>query len=151
MHFYHVLFPLLLSLGTCIPTKHVNRTTTAAAGELSLSLSLARGIVQRAQAESAKLNGVRMDKPAHNTYWAGRKGWVSPPPLLEITPEISRAATVVSDAEGALLLHVAPGGANNATTTTLAVEKRAGGGGFWMGTLTRKGTVPWGDDPNYKA
>ncbi|KAB5577639.1 hypothetical protein GE09DRAFT_1213862 [Coniochaeta sp. 2T2.1] len=47
---------------------------------------------------------------------------------------------MVSDEEGAL----APGIAN-----ATSVGKRAGG--FWMETLARKGTVPWGDDPNYKV
>jgi hypothetical protein len=81
-----------------------------------------------------------MDNPARNRYWAGRKGWVQPPPLLEITPEMSRAATMVSDAEGAIALAVA---------NTTSYGKSAGG--FWMENLERKGTVPWGNDPNYKV
>lgn len=112
---------------------HVSRATAA-------ELSVARGIVERAQTESAKLNGARMDNPARNRYWAGRKGWVAPPPLLDITPEIARAATIVSDAEGAL-----PLGDANGTSA----GKRDGG--FWMETLSRKGTVPWGDDPKYQV
>lgn len=130
MYSGHVLFSLCiwLGFGGCSPA------ATAA------QLSLARGIVKRAQAESARLNGARMDNPVRNTYWAGRKGWVSPPPLLDITPEIAQAATMVSDAEGSLPLGMA-----NATS----VGKRAGG--FWMESLARKGTVPWGDDPSYKV
>lgn len=81
-----------------------------------------------------------MDNPARNTYWTGPKGWAELPSLFEITPEIVRAATIVSNAEGIL----APGIAN-----ATSVEKRAGG--FWMETLGRKGTVPWGGDPNYKV
>lgn len=139
MHSCHVLLSLWAWLGACTSTAmdqdwgYVSRATAE-------ELSLARGIVEWAQAESAKLNGARMDNPARNSYWAGRKGWVSPPPLLNITPKISSAATMVSDAEGAL----GPGISNKTS-----VEKRAGG--FWMETLPRKGTVSWGDDPNYKV
>lgn len=46
---------------------------------------------------------------------------------------------MVADAKGAYASGIA-----NATS----VGKRAGG--FWMETIARKGTVPWGDDPNYK-
>lgn len=126
MYPHRVLLSLWLSLGVC--------TSAEVAVE---QLSLARGIVERAQAESDKFSEARMDNPARNTYWAGPKGWISLPPRFDITPEIARAATIVSDAEGILVA--------NATS----VKKRAGS--FWMETLARKGTVPWGNDPMYKV
>lgn len=141
MYSCRVLLSLWIWLGACTFTEmEQGRGLVTPSTAADMDLSLARGIVERAQAESARLNGARMDNPSRNSYWAGRKGWVSPPPLLEITPEISRAATMVANAEGA---H-APG-IDNATS----VGKRAGG--FWMETLARRGTVPWGDDPNYKV
>jgi hypothetical protein len=131
MYSHHVLLSLLgwLSLGACTPTEVEQ-------------LSFAQGVVDRAIVESDKLSGARMASPARNTYWAGPKGWASLPPPFEITPEIARAATIVSDAEGVL---PPPAGSANATS----VGKRAGG--FWMETLARKGTVPWGNDPSYKV
>lgn len=144
MYSCRVLLSLWVWLGACTPTEMAHgRGLVIPSTAAEMDLSLARGIVEQAQAESARLNGARMDNPARNSYWAGRKGWVSPPPLLEITPEMSRAATVVANAEGALTP-----GIGNATVAT-SVRKRAGG--FWMETLARKGTVPWGDDPNYKV
>ena len=79
---------LCLGLGACV-----------AAETVAQQLSQARDIIQRAVEESDKLSGARMDNPARNTYWFGDRGWAELPPEFEITPEIARAATMVSDAE----------------------------------------------------
>ncbi|KAK1991996.1 pectin lyase-like protein [Colletotrichum falcatum] len=110
----------------------------------------ARRIVQDAIAESSKLNAARLAKPRRNTYgWksqgtatAGRfsvgNSTASSPPLLLITDEIADAAALVAEAD-------ASGQAGNLT------RRAATSGTFWMGNIARKGTVPWGDGPEYKA
>jgi hypothetical protein len=59
--------------------------------------------------------------------------------LLTITDEIAEAAALVAEAD-------AIGRAGNVTKRTVAAS-----GTFWMGSIARKGTVPWGDDPGYKV
>ncbi|KAK3934652.1 glucan 1,3-beta-glucosidase [Diplogelasinospora grovesii] len=58
-------------------------------------------------------------------------------PLLQITPEIAKAAALVAEANG-----VAKYG--NVTKRAAAAT-----GTYWMQDLARKGTVPWGDDASY--
>ena len=119
-------------------------------------LEKARKIVEDAMAESAKRNQARHARPARNVYRL-KPGTVvgdkrksrrqdadaaePPPPLLEITPEIAAAAALVAEAE-------AVDGLGNLTKRAV-VAPRAGT--FWMESIARKGTVPWGDDPNYKV
>jgi hypothetical protein len=92
-----------------------------------------------------------MDNPARNTYWfgPGEKGWAGLPPKFEITPEISRAATIVSNAENIFSPSISIG--INGTNTTSVFRNRKRAGGWWMETLARKGTVPWGNDASYKV
>lgn len=98
----------------------------------------ARAIVADAISESGALNKARLARPDRS----GNKRDVEsppPPPLLRITSEVAEAAALVAEADAS----ETDGGA--------AVTRRqvAGGGTYWMGSITRKGSVPWGDDPDY--
>lgn len=98
----------------------------------------ARAIVADAINESGALNKARLARPSRG----GNKRDVEslpPRPLLRITNEIAEAAALVAEADTS----EADGGA--------AVTRRqvAGGGTYWMGSISRKGSVPWGDDPEY--
>jgi hypothetical protein len=119
-------------------------------------LERARKIVDDAVAESAKRNQARHANPARNVYRlkpgtvVGNKRKLRrqdvdavepPPPLLEITPEIAAAAALVAEAEAVDEL--------GNLTKRAVVAPRAGT--FWMESIARKGTVPWGDDPSYKV
>jgi len=114
----------------------------------------AQDLVDKAKAESARLNGDRFARPLRNAYGL-RPGTVvgstqavaanssalsavnnGVVPILNITDDIARAAALVAEADGA---------GSNATTTA----KRAVTGTYWMQSLARKGTVPWGNDASY--
>ncbi|EAQ92534.1 hypothetical protein CHGG_00769 [Chaetomium globosum CBS 148.51] len=141
-------------------------------------LARARSIVADAIAASAKRNKARLANPARNQYrlkpgtviggsvatvpnnnkrrdQSGNDNDASPPPLLAITEEIAWAAALVTEAEATAL----PGGVNSGTThfnpsnsTSRGIKRRAPvRGTYWMETIARKGTVPWGDDPTYKV
>lgn len=114
----------------------------------------AQAVVDKAKAESARINGARLARPLRNAYGlrpgtvVGGKHAVTADssalsvnngvvPLLNITDEIANAAALVAEADSV---------ASNANTTTV---KRATAGTYWMGSLARKGIVPWGDDPSY--
>lgn len=111
----------------------------------------ARLVVQNALNQSSKLNQERMAKPLRNIYGLRPgtivgQGTAAYPnitansdviPLLTITPEIVQAAALVAEADV---------GANPGNMT-----KRAVSGSYWMEHLARKGTVPWGDDPDYRV
>lgn len=132
-------------------------TTTPLIKNATLSdLERARQVVEDALAESAKRNAARLANPARNQYGlapgtvvGGRRKLrrrdgeadVPPPPLLEITPEIAAAAALVAEADAVEL-------AGNATKSA-PVERRAGA--FWMESIARKGTSPWGSDPSFKV
>ncbi|KAI0911199.1 glycoside hydrolase family 55 protein [Ustulina deusta] len=107
-------------------------------------------VVQDAIAESSKRNKARLANPPRNKYAlkpgttlaknrASTVNATAPPPLLTITDEIAEAAALVAEAD--------------AVTSAGNVTKRAvaASGTFWMGSIARKGTVPWGDDPDYKV
>ncbi|KAH8812142.1 pectate lyase superfamily protein-domain-containing protein [Xylogone sp. PMI_703] len=114
-------------------------------------LQSARKIVQAAITQSSKLNKARLAHPLRNRYGlkpgtvvgahivplANATATESVPPLLQITDEIAAAAALVAEAD--------------AVEATGNVAKRAvaAAGSYWMGSLARKGTVPWGDDPSY--
>lgn len=112
-------------------------------------LDNARLIVQSALNQSSKLNQARLAKPLRNVYGLtpgtiiGQSTAPSPDttfnsdviPLLEITPEIAQAAALVAEAD--------------TVANPRNVTKRAVSGSYWMEHIDRKGTVPWGDDPNY--
>ncbi|KAL4734222.1 pectate lyase superfamily protein-domain-containing protein [Aspergillus similis] len=111
----------------------------------SAEIKAARQIVSDAIAEMTKLNKARLARPSRNNYimHPGTKiskrdndADASPPPLLNITDQIARAAALVAEIDAEL--------ASNATQKV----KRAGS--FWMEGIDRKGTVPWGDDGSYK-
>jgi len=119
----------------------------------SQQLQDARTVVEQALVESSKLNQARLAKPLRNTY--GLKpgtvvgGSIVPAgnatthpnqdvtPLLQITDQIAEAAALVAEADA-----VATTG--NATKRAVATT-----GTYWMQSLARKGTVPWGNDPEY--
>lgn len=117
----------------------------------SQQLQDARAIVEQALAESSKLNQARLEKPLRNTYGLQPGtvvgGSIVPnattnpnqdvTPLLQITDQIAEAAALVAEAD--------------AVAATGNVTKRAvaAAGTYWMEALARKGTVPWGDDPEY--
>ncbi|KAK5659440.1 hypothetical protein OQA88_641 [Cercophora sp. LCS_1] len=132
-------------------------------------LARARSIVAEAIAASAKLNKARLENPARNRYRL-KPGTViggetvdkrdarfprrqdandtaAPPPLLEITDEIARAAALVAEADA-----VAPEGVNLTSPASSNITRRAPvRGTYWMETMDRRGTVPWGDSPTYKV
>lgn len=110
----------------------------------------ARRVVKDAIAKSSKLNAARLAKPLRNSYGrkkSGRTGAAkfavgnstATPALLTITDEIAEAAALVAEAD-------ASGAAGNVTKRAVAAS-----GSFWMGSLARKGTVPWGNDAGYKV
>jgi hypothetical protein len=123
-------------------------------------LSRAQKLVEDAMAESARRNEARYANPARNVYglrpgtMVGSKRKLRrqegddtvdpPPPLLEITPELAAAAALVAEADALKQLGNVTAGARR---TILA--HRAGT--FWMESIARKGTVPWGNDPGYKV
>ncbi|KAH8901101.1 pectin lyase-like protein [Thozetella sp. PMI_491] len=122
----------------------------------SADIAAARAIVADAQAKSAVLNKARLANPARNTYSLapgtivgdakiGRKrsaegGSSSAPPLLQITPEIAAAAALVAEADAAA----------SSGNVSAAIAERAGGVPFWMESIPRMGSSPWGTDSSYK-
>lgn len=117
------------------------------------ALQKARAIVEKALAESAKLNAARLAKPMRNNYslkpgtvigdttvpqrLRHRADATGVTALLNITDEIADAAALVAEAD--------------ATSQGMNATKRAvaAAGTYWMGSLDRKGTVPWGDNSSY--
>ncbi|KAF6837096.1 exo-beta-D-glucanase [Colletotrichum musicola] len=128
----------------------------AASGDLQK----ARSIVEAAIAASAKLNKARMESPLRNQYKLqpgtviggttakgrrrSRRDDSPPPPLLEITDEIAWAAALLAEAEA----DVPQGGVRLPAPRSLT-RRAAARGSYWMESIARKGTVPWGDDPSY--
>lgn len=119
-------------------------------------VDVARSIVEEAIAKSSELNAARLASPVRNQYGLrpgtiiggdtvpqGKRdvAQVAILPLLDITDAIAEAAALVAEAD-------ATSEAGNANVTKRAV---AASGSYWMGSLARKGTVPWGDDPSYKV
>lgn len=117
-------------------------------------IQTARGIVQDAITKSSKLNEVRLANPMRNTYGLKPKTGVGsssvqggnstaslPPPLLQITDEIAAAAALVAEADA-----VNATGYGNVTRRAVAAS-----GSYWMGSLDRMGTVPWGNNAIYKV
>ncbi|KAI4674684.1 uncharacterized protein J4E84_010554 [Alternaria hordeiaustralica] len=116
-------------------------------------LAKARIIVENAIAESSKLNQARLLSPMRNNYGLkpgtfigqskvkrrlrAREDGTPVPPLLNITDSIADAAALVAEADAAGI----PG---NLTKRTVAAK-----GTYWMGSIDRKGTVPWGDNATY--
>lgn len=122
-----------------------------------LDLESARLVVESALNQSSKLNQARLAKPHRNIYGlrpGTTVGQSTAPstninitinndvsPLLTITPEIVQAAALVAEADAVA----------NPANVNSNMTKRAVSGSYWMEHLARKGTVPWGDDPNYRV
>lgn len=111
-------------------------------------IDAARLIVKHAIAEMTILNKARLENPIRNQYRLrpgtkiGKRDGessVAPAPLLNITAEIARAAALVAEA----------GAQAELNGSSVHISKRAGT--FWMESIDRKGTVPWGSDASYKA
>jgi len=116
-------------------------------------LEKARIIVEKAIAGSSKLNQARLLNPMRNNYGLkpgtftgqskakrhlrAREDGTPVPPLLSITDSIANAAALVAEADAAGI----PG-----NLTKRAVPAK---GTYWMGSIARKGTVPWGDNATY--
>ncbi|KAL7624109.1 hypothetical protein AAE478_005666 [Parahypoxylon ruwenzoriense] len=129
-------------------------------------IEAARKIVEDAIAESGDRNRARLAHMARNQYRlkpgtiVGGKGVVrrrrdienreeEPLPLLfEVTPEIAAAAALVAEADADEAVDNLTTAPNRRVTADAAA---AAAGAFWMETISRKGTVPWGDDPDYKV
>jgi hypothetical protein len=136
---------------------HVRHRDSVASRQPSLSPSVAtqnvssgdieaaRRIVKDAIAKMTELNKARLAKPTRNNFRlkpgtkSRKRDDEAPPPLLEITDEIARAAALVAEVD------VDP----SLNTTLPPVAKRAGT--FWMESIAHKGTVPWGNDASYKV
>ncbi|KAL4949464.1 pectate lyase superfamily protein-domain-containing protein [Aspergillus filifer] len=106
----------------------------------------ARHIVKASIAEMTHLNKARVDHPMREASrsktaanWT-RRGDGKYPPLLQITEKIAHAAAVVAEADAATQL---------ANGSSKLVKSAAGT--FWMKDIQRQGTVPWGNDPQYKV
>ncbi|KAI0814551.1 glycoside hydrolase family 55 protein [Xylaria sp. FL0064] len=110
----------------------------------------AETIVDTAINKSSQLNKAHLASPLRNKYGlkpgtvvaggTSKQGkTTAPPPLLYITDEIAQAAALVAESD-------ARKAAGNTTRRAAAVS-----GTYWMGSLARKGTVPWGNDPEYKV
>lgn len=126
-------------------------------------------LVEQAIADSSRLNQARYEHMARNSYdlapgtvvgssggvrrrrsrrgLAGLMGRDEPetaaPALLDITPEIARAAALVAEADAA--------GVTGEVSVTNLTKRADATGTFWMEGLARKGSVPWGQDSAYKV
>lgn len=110
----------------------------------SSDIEVARAIVKDAIAEMSILNKARLDNPSRNNYSlkpgtksSKRDDQASPPPLLKVTDEMARAAAMLAELDA--------GPVSNVTEN----KKRADP--YWMETIARHGSVPWGDDSSYKV
>jgi len=90
-----------------------------------------------------------------------------PSPLYKVTPQVAAAAALVAEFDARQARGMSNIGKNatvpshwnsttvpapsNSTTEGPHLGRRAGPGTFWMEHISRKGTVPWGSDPNYKV
>ncbi|KAK0102135.1 hypothetical protein ONS96_006099 [Cadophora gregata f. sp. sojae] len=91
-----------------------------------------------------ELNKARLAMPARNNFnlkpgtRASKRDVEQPPPLLNITDQIAQAAALLAE------IDTDPSLESNST-----LNRRAGT--FWMEALSRKGTLPWGNDNTYKV
>ncbi|KAL4941643.1 hypothetical protein BDV06DRAFT_212488 [Aspergillus oleicola] len=141
------VYMLMQGLGGAIPTGEsaVKIPSPLLTGTTDASIGEAREIVRDSIARMTKLNKARLDSPIRGVVYP-RSGAnftrsnEEHPPLLHITEDIAHAAAVVAEADMAAQL----------TIGTSTLDKRAAGT-FWMKDIQRQGTVPWGDDPQYKV
>ncbi|KAH9845616.1 glycoside hydrolase family 55 protein [Teratosphaeria destructans] len=102
----------------------------------------AYNIIDDAVAEASRRNAARLAQPLpnrHQVTHADNSTKTKFMPLLRITDKIANAAAL--DAEAHAARHDAAG--------NLTRRQSSKSGDFWMEHLARKGTVPWGDDPDY--
>ncbi|KAL4918625.1 pectate lyase superfamily protein-domain-containing protein [Aspergillus aurantiobrunneus] len=110
------------------------------------SIDEAREVVRNAIATMTQLNKARLDKPIRETFklQSGtnhtRRNDGDYPPLLQITEGVAHAAALVAEAD------MAAGLANGSSSLVKRQE-----GTFWMRDIRRQGTVPWGDDAQYRV
>ncbi|GFF51813.1 glucan 1,3-beta-glucosidase [Aspergillus lentulus] len=109
----------------------------AAHNATSSEIATPRQIVREAVAEMTKRNQARLARPSRNnhsmkpgTKLGKRDDVAAPPPLLNITDQIARAAALVAELEA--------GGSAGGIYTKL--YRRAGT--FWMEGIARKGAIP---------
>lgn len=126
-----------------------HKTTPLLKRATSQDLADAREIVANATAEAGRLNKLRLAKPLRNTYGlkpgttvegsaisaANVTANQGVKALLEITDEIANAAALVAESSG--------------SSRNVSKRAAASAGTYWMGSIDRRGTVPWGDDPDY--
>jgi hypothetical protein len=110
----------------------------------SNDVEAARQIITDAISKMTELNKARLAMPSRNNFnlkpgtKVSKRDEIELPPLLRITDQIAQAAALLAE------LDVDPTSKSNIT-----LEKRAGT--FWMESIQRKGTVPWGNDSTYKV
>lgn len=132
-------------------TENPLSNSTAFVENSTSELHRARQIVKLAMKKSIRLNEARLSNPRRNNYGsnsgstAGKRSLArslisetESHPLLTITEEIADAAALVSEADA---LH----------DREELTKRDTAAGTYWMEHISRKGTVPWGDDPNYKV
>lgn len=117
----------------------------------STAVEQAREVVDAALADWASYNKARFDNPRHNVY--------SPTPesvlgstkrdtsdsvlaIPDVTEDIANAAALVAEIDAAA-------GFRNGTILP-PIKKRAGTA-FWMETISRSGSQPYGGDSSYKV
>ncbi|KAI7915386.1 glucan 1 [Pyricularia oryzae] len=106
----------------------------------------ARDIVQAAMAEAGVRNQKRMLNPARNTYYADQifdstlqKRDYMVPQLPKVSDEAAAAAALLAEVDS--------------LQSRRSLAKRDGNdkSKFWMENIARKGSMPWGDDPDYQV
>jgi len=124
----------------------------------SAAIAAATRIVKEAMDKSAAYNKARWENMSRNQYRLqpgtviGGLGEVpkssvkkrSLVPEFTITPEIEAAAALLTEFE-------ASGNQTGWNRTTSDDMRIAAAGSFWMESIARKGTVPWGKDTSYKV
>ena len=126
-------------------------------------IAAATRIVEEALNRSAEYNKARWENMSRNQYRLKPgtiiEGMESVPdsalnkrsviPDFEVTPEIEAAAALLAEVEASGLSGNNETIAKNRTSTGRI--KIAAASSFWMESIARKGTVPWGNDPGYKV
>lgn len=106
-------------------------------------LERARAIVNAAIQQVAVHNKARLDNPTRNKYTLNPNTKISKredgPPLFNVTDEIAAAAALVAEADAYADL-------KNGTLRR-GIDKRAGT--YWMGSIARMGSWPFGGDSTY--
>ncbi|OAA55282.1 Pectin lyase fold/virulence factor [Niveomyces insectorum RCEF 264] len=135
------------------PGDHILAPRTSSTSSSFLSnattndINAARSVVKDAIAKMTTLNKARLAKPARNRYGLrpgtkmGKRAATddAPPPLLVITDEIAQAAALLAEVDALAESNI----------TAPVVSERASA--FWMEGISRKGSVPWGNDSGYKV